>query len=268
LLDDEGGGHIGPWRISAGEAGLILAHETGLYATLMAALLPRQISRLQGVKTKTPSPLENAAAAIAFDALAVSEGMLVANGRSALADVTFRLQDTGEGILIDYEIVLRQTFEPFQTGIELAFPSSLNRLEWESGGDRSDYPADHPARGSGLADARRGVNFPAHGAHPLEPAWPWALDETSFGTNDFRSTKRGITFAALLDAAGSGVELRPEARADTRAQCRDSGVSLFLFDFSSHGSERFLESFAPQVTLAADDRIAGRAILSPRKGKE
>jgi hypothetical protein len=62
----------------------------------------------------------------------------------------------------------------------------------------------------------------------MRPPWPWALDETELGTNDFRSVKLNIYEATLRSAHGHGVRVRANADAHVRACLAPDGVMLHL----------------------------------------
>ncbi|MEQ8401994.1 MAG: glycoside hydrolase family 2 TIM barrel-domain containing protein [Roseitalea porphyridii] len=256
---------LGSWTVRTTESRISVCPDGGGPEALLGlALIPRQVSRLQGVRTeRVTGPLESSAGEWHDLIIELSSDAVTITARCDIAEGSFRLQtDESQDLSVSYEFRLTEAFEPFQTGIELRLPRTLTELEWESGGVRSDYPDDHPARGSGHASALRQGDWAASSRHVLEPAWPWALDETPQGTNDFRSTKRGVHSVALSAPGGEGYRLRPEGPADARAQMREDAVSFFLFDFTGHGSERFLASFAPHTTLGIGDIVQGHFRIS------
>ena len=73
-----------------------------------------------------------------------------------------------------------------EIGLVLSMPRDCDCLRWQRRGEWSVYPEDHIGRP--LGETR------AFAPHPeqLPPTWPWALDNSPMGCNDFRSTKRHI----------------------------------------------------------------------------
>ena len=167
------------------------------------------------------------------------------------------------GLALDRDITLAAPFAQWQAGIVLALPRRFDTLHWRRAGLHAPWPEDHPARTVGRAAA-----FRQDAADSLPPTWPWALDQTAEGTNDFRSTKRDIATAGLTDAAGHGLGVIATGPLHLRAAMAGPLVHLHLLTASDHGSESFLESFAPLADLAPGDRLTGgcRVIaLNPEK---
>lgn len=112
-----------------------------------------------------------------------------------------------------------------------------------------------------------GCGVPAHEA----PVWgqtpplPWELDSTAGGTNDFRSSKFNILWAALTDGAGKGVRVESDGRQTVRAWVDQDRVRLLVSDFSNGGSQVVLRDthYAhEQKTLPKGDMISGSVRLT------
>jgi len=77
-----------------------------------------------------------------------------------------------------------------EVGLRFFVPKSAALLQWERRAESNVYPPDHIGRplGSTRAHADHGSQLP--------PTWPWGQDNSPMGSNDFRSTKRNILWAA------------------------------------------------------------------------
>lgn len=258
-----GGFGLGDWRVAATATGPVLTSPDGHRLPLSLALVPRQVSRLHGVREeRAPEPLANAVAGWFVHGAEILWNRLEIGGSYDQAEGRFVLRaDDGGTLWVDYDFRLRVGFAPLQTGVALQAPGGWDRLAWRRAGLHDPLPADHPGRAEGIAPGRRAGAWPEP-VPGTAPPWPWALDQTAQGTNDFRSTKRGIERATLSDGAGIGIEIRSDGSQHVRAQLDGACVRLFVLDYSGAGSERFLESFEAQPELAAGDRLTGTVRLS------
>ena len=120
-----------------------------------------------------------------------------------------------------------------ELGMTLSLPLAATRLTWERTPDGRLFPDDHIGRPRGSAEA-----FPSLSSAFLRaprsgpPTWPFALDPSPFGSNDFRSTKRSLLHAELADPDGAGVRIEGGGRQHVRACVEDDRVRLCVLDLS------------------------------------
>ena len=87
------------------------------------------------------------------------------------------------------------------------------------------YPDDHIGRPHGEASAL--FDHPAK----VPPEWPWSRDNTPLGSNDFRSTKRHIRWAALVLPQGPAVLVLSDGRQHSRAALASDRVHWQISDW-------------------------------------
>jgi hypothetical protein len=112
-----------------------------------------------------------------------------------------------------------------EIGIHLSLPRCCDTLLWDRKAEWSSYPADHIGRPIGTTAA-----FAPHG-DAVPPSWPWSLDNTPMGSNDFRSTKRNIHWAALTYPEGPALLVEGEGRKHIRAIVESERISLHVLDW-------------------------------------
>jgi hypothetical protein len=142
----------------------------------------------------------------------------------------------GQG-LITTEYTLRDAVKDVnEVGMAFVLPSSVERLSWDRQALWSVYPNDHIGRPQGTA---RRISSDTHRVYRHEPLGPWATDTKDFflfgsddpgnrGTNDFRSLKENIWWAAC-ELAGTrlGVRAESDGTAAARAEVRPDGKVQF-----------------------------------------
>jgi hypothetical protein len=109
-----------------------------------------------------------------------------------------------------------------ETGLRFSAPKTTDELRWERQAEWSVYPPDHIGRPRGSARA-----FAEHKT-AVPPTWPWAEDNTPMGSNDFRSTKRNIRWAALSYPDGPGVLVLSDGKQQARAMMETDRLSLSI----------------------------------------
>ena len=133
-----------------------------------------------------------------------------------------------------------------EIGVRMLLPEACDELSWRRWSEWAVYPEDSISRTEGVARAHRDPGLGA-AARGVRPTWPWALDETELGTNDFRSVKLNIHEAAVRSAGGSGVRVRANADAHVRACLAPDGVMLHVLSECRMGP----------VTVRDADRLTG-----------
>ena len=86
---------------------------------------------------------------------------------------------------------------------------TYDEIRWHRWSEWDVFPEDHISRTAGVARATRDAKWGATNApESRRPTWPWSLDQTDLGTNDFRAIKFNIYGAVLRSPTGAGVEVR------------------------------------------------------------
>lgn len=123
-----------------------------------------------------------------------------------------------------------------QIGIVFDLPKSFDTLNWQRKALWSVYPEDHIGRPQGQARAFRRRSRPSVKSH-TEPHWPWKLDSNALGTNDFRSTKRNIIWASLIDTNNHGILIRSDGEQSTRSYVEGDRIRLLVAEHSTGGRD-------------------------------
>jgi len=142
-----------------------------------------------------------------------------------------------------------------EIGVRIPLRSACDELTWRRWSEWGEYPADSISRTEGRAKARRDAGSPLL-PESTRPTWPWSLDETELGTNDFRGVKLNIYEAALLNPEGEGLRVGADADAHVRA-CLDQGAVLLHL---------LSECRLGPVTLRDGDRLTGRFVVELSRG--
>jgi beta-galactosidase len=112
-----------------------------------------------------------------------------------------------------------------EVGLVLSTPRDCDFLRWQRRAEWSAYPEDHIGRPVGETRA-----FAAH-SEQVPPVWPWALDNSPMGCNDFRSTKRHICWASLSYPHGPGVWVESDGAQHVRAEVQSDRTALHINDW-------------------------------------
>lgn len=147
---------------------------------------------------------------------------------------------------------------PYQYGLMMQLPRRFDRLSWKRKGPFSWYPSDHIGRNRGTAKllAKPLLTVEEVG---VQPHHPWKDNANAFGSNDFRSTKKAIYEATLVDEAGIKVQVLSNADQASRTWLQDGQINWLIADYCNNGSERFYGS------PFSDGRI--KISSKPLKGK-
>ena len=142
---------------------------------------------------------------------------------------------------IHYRFAVSEKTDPRQIGLVLDLPRSFDSLAWRRKGLWTVYPSDHIGRLEGCARATRDDDWPSVGPRELPP-WPWSLDSTALGTNDFRATRTSVLWASLGSRSGQGVLVDGAGRQAVRVWLDGDRVRLLVADYSEGSGETFLVS--------------------------
>jgi hypothetical protein len=130
-----------------------------------------------------------------------------------------------------------------QWGISFTLPETMNTLNWKRKGLWSVYPDDHIGRNEGTAKlfsdhAKCGLAGPS-----TKPTWSYNMDQTKFGSNDFRSTKRNILQASLQSENASGIKVVSDGLQNLRCWSMNKNIYMLVSEHDNPGSERFLRDY-------------------------
>ncbi|MBR8538226.1 hypothetical protein KDU71_21825 [Carboxylicivirga sediminis] len=161
-----------------------------------------------------------------------------------------RILVTANGqITVDYEYKLLKNQNLRQWGMAFRLPATIDRLNWQRKGLWSVYPEDHISRLEGTAQLF--YNHPECGtAGPNEkPDYPYSEDQTPYGSNDFRSTKRNVLQATLFNTHNSGIQLHSSGLQHLRCWYHNERVNMLVAEYDNPGAERFLRRFVNHAAL-------------------
>lgn len=183
-----------------------------------------------------------------------------------IAEGKFDLRPSIFGVEITYEFTLRESRDAREVGIALPLSTNLTNLSWVREGYWSTYPEDHIGRSEGTATAFGEFDRPNDDVMRLDPDRNWAQDVTKRGSNDFRSTKRNIRTARLVDAHDRGIQVRSDGSQHVRCQVRDDAVDCLILDRSIAGTTPEWMSRYPVLnqhpTLDEGTTVQGSALVS------
>jgi beta-galactosidase len=112
-----------------------------------------------------------------------------------------------------------------EVGLRFSAPRDCDLLDWDRRGEWNVYPADHIGRPIGMARAFAKLT------NEVPPTGPWSQEASPMGSNDFRSTKRHIHWAAIHYADGPGVVVESDGRQHVRAMVQSDRTSVHVSDW-------------------------------------
>ena len=187
-------------------------------------------------------------------------------GKYRDADGTFVYRVTPTGALdITYDFTyLGPEVRAREIGIGWGFPLRMDRLNWRRRGEWTSYPVDHIGRNEGSAKAHSGI------VPSTPPTNAYAEDDTPLGTNDFRSTKRNIENASIMDADGYGLFIESNGEQHLRACVEPDRIALFVNDWfggTASRAEEWNENYGKGRLLKNGDRLRGTLHVRLMAGK-
>jgi len=138
-----------------------------------------------------------------------------------------------------------------EAGIKFLLKPECDEVKWRRWSEWDVYPEDSISRTEGSAKARRDEKW-GEERWDKKPEWPWSLDQTELGTNDFRSIKFNIYEASLAAQDGSGVSVHASADVHVRPALSEQGVKLHVLSQCRLG----------QVLLRNGARLKGEYVVS------
>jgi hypothetical protein len=164
----------------------------------------------------------------------------------------------GGDLVIKYGFTSSEDVDPRQIGLVFSVPASNDNLSWFRKGFWSSYPEWHIGRTSGTA-----TPFPGGALYikkfGVQPDVEWKLDANSLGTNDFRSTKNNIYWAALTGKRGTGIVALSDGKQSFRSFAETNSIKFLVADYSNGGAEIFFASHleSERRPLARGDKFEG-----------
>jgi hypothetical protein len=184
-------------------------------------------------------------------------------GRYREAEIILEYLFLKTGVLVTkYSFTANEDINPRQIGLVFSVPGSCSNMSWSRRGFWSSYPEWHIGRKSGQA-----VPFPPGVFYlnrlGVEPEGEWRFDANSLGTNDFRSTKENIYWAALTAPDGKGIAAVSDGKQSFRSYVNGNSVNFLVADYSNAGAEIFFASHleAERRPLVKGDKFGGAVTL-------
>jgi len=203
----------------------------------------------------SPDPLAEVCVGWALAELSgtVEEGsvVIVARGSNDTASGAFTLRlDAGGGLDVSYDFDLAlESLSARRIGVVLDVPRALDIIGWSRRAQWSSYPPDHIGRADGWSPA-----FYEDFEEPRSPETPpeclWSYDATPQGCNDFRATRRNVSWVELLAEDGRRVHLDGDGEQHARAWVDGSErIRLLVASQSLPTAEPFARDyFAAEIT--------------------
>jgi beta-galactosidase len=166
------------------------------------------------------------------------------------------------GLVIDYRFTASEDVNPRQVGLVFSVPAKNKNMSWLRKGFWSSYPEWHIGRTSGKA-----TPFPPDAFYltrlGVKPEGEWRLDANSLGTNDFRSTKENIYWAALTNDENTGIAVIADGKQSFRSYADGNSISFLVAGYSNGGAEIFFASHleAERRPLKTGDVFEGAVSL-------
>lgn len=179
-------------------------------------------------------------------------------GQYDQADGIYTMQFDGTGgLTIDYSFEYKTEVAPREIGVVFDIARDCDTLSWKRKGLWTVYPDDHIGRNQGQAKAFRDSDWPEIKKHTAPP-WPWLLDDTPQGTNDFRSSKHNILWAKLKDAEDIGIKVVSDSSQIARSYVDSDSIGLLIAYHSNGGMEQYFPGDRPgfkRISLSKGSKV-------------
>ncbi len=185
--------------------------------------------------------------------------------KEAVGRTTLNIYSDGR-IELSYQYKMLMDYNLRQWGISFTLPETMNSLSWKRKGLWNVYPENHIGRNEGTAKLSFGHPLCGKAGPSVKPDWGYNQDQTAFGSNDFRSTKRNILQASLQSENLSGIQVNSDGLQHLRCWSANEKVHMLVSEYDNPGSERFLRNFidhAPRfdIPLKQGQNISGKINL-------
>ncbi len=184
--------------------------------------------------------------------------------REARGNFVYRVTPRGE-VDVHYDFTyLGAEISVREIGLRFGVAPWMDTLEWKRMGEWSVYPEGHIGRTQGRAQARAPME------HVVPPANAFSQDESVMGSNDFRSTKRNIEYASIVDRDGYGVYIRSNGQQHLRASVEADRIALHISDWFGGSAAAERNEWSPYGrgrVLKANERLQGTLHLWLLPGK-
>jgi hypothetical protein len=147
-----------------------------------------------------------------------------------------------------------------QRGLSFSLPNSMNTLTWKRKGLWSVYPDDHIGRLNGTCELFKHNETCGLAGPSSRPSWGYNEDQTKYGSNDFRSTKRNVYFASLTSKKSSGLKVNSDGMQHVRCWAENDQVQMLVSEQDNPGAERFLRGFANHASKYDQPLKQGQSI--------
>ncbi|MFZ1935695.1 MAG: glycoside hydrolase family 2 TIM barrel-domain containing protein [Thermoguttaceae bacterium] len=152
-----------------------------------------------------------------------------------------------------------------EIGLRFSVPTDCDVLDWDRRGEWNVYPSDHIGRPVGTARA-----FPKL-ANTVPPTDPWSQEISPMGSNDFRSTKRHIHWAAIHYPDGPGAIVESNGHQHVRAMVQSDRTSVYVNDWYGGAGTSYWEwtrNYGEGKPIHKGDTLTSgvRLRISPRIG--
>jgi len=137
-------------------------------------------------------------------------------------------------------------------------PRDCDALEWDRKAEWNVYPSDHIGRPRGAARA-----FPKT-TNTVPPTGPWSADVSPMGSNDFRSTKRHIRWAAIHYPGGPGLIVESNGDQHVRAFVETDRISIHVNNWyggTNTGRGEWTANYGTGQLIRKGERIASKLKL-------
>ncbi len=139
----------------------------------------------------------------------------------------------------DSNFMSKENVNLWQEGWVFDTPIACDKLSWDRKARWSYYPQDHIGRPIGFAYAHDGEPMTGPFGPVTKPSWNWNQDDTPWGTNDFRSTKRNVYSATLSGKDGAGLGMISNGSQNIRVWVSGNRIRMFLMDYANEGTAPF-----------------------------